>query len=207
MAGDLNADGKDDLVVYNGGNWKSTFTPATGFPTGATTDVENLAFGLVGDIPVILDVDGDGHNDMGLFNQGDMEIGFNLWSASKPDNGGYSQGGRGAYDETYIVPAGLTPTAVCAIKKASIPTEIKNISATDSRVSVTYSNNALSIHLPASVSNKNNEIVVFNIAGQKVFSAVKQQENGKIALTLPSLNKGVYLVTVKNVGTAEIIVQ
>jgi hypothetical protein len=61
--------------------------------------------------------------------------------------------------------------------------------------------------LPASVSNKSNEIIVHNIAGQKVFSAVKQPATGQIALTLPSLNKGVYLVTVKNVATAKLIVK
>jgi hypothetical protein len=204
----LNADGKDDLVVYNAGNWMSTFTPETGFPTGATIDVNNLAFGLAGDIPVILDFDGDGHNDMGLFNQDDMEIGFNLYnSATKPDNHGYSKAGRGSYDATYNVPAGLTPTNVCAIKKALVPTGIKSISGAESNVSAVYSNNVLSIHLPASVSNKSNEIIVYNIAGQKVFAAVKQQENGQIALTLPSLNKGIYLVTVKNVGTAKLIVK
>jgi hypothetical protein len=210
IAGDLNADRKDDLIAFNAGQWKSTFTPETGLPDGANIDIDNLAFGLAGDIPVIADYDGDGHNDMGLYSADDEEIGFNLYSASKTENHGYGKNGRGSYDATYTVPANINATSVCAIKKSSIPTAIPTIGVSSDywKIYPTVLNaNETNVLFFASNYRINNtyKVNLIDISGRSVFrSLITAKDNSMI---LPSLNKGLYLLIINGNEIQKMIVK
>ncbi|MDR2057176.1 MAG: T9SS type A sorting domain-containing protein [Dysgonamonadaceae bacterium] len=209
IAGDLNADGKDDLIIFNAGQWKSTFTPESGFPDGANIDIDNLAFGLAGDIPVIADYDGDGHNDMGLYNADDEEIGFNLYNTSKTENQGYSKSGRGSYDAIYTVPTGINAASVCAIKKSSIPTAIQNVESSGYwKIYPTVLNvNETNVLYIASNDKINNtyKVNLIDISGRSVYRSVIAAKDNPIAL--PSLNKGLYLLIINGNKIQKIIVK
>ena len=209
LAGDLNADGKDELVVYNNGSWKSTFTPESlVFPLAsevANVDIDNLAFGLAGNIPVIADFNGDGHNDMGVYDIDDAEIGFNLYSTTKPENNGYSQGGRGSYDETYIVPSGITATSVCAIKKSSIPPTSSifsnkigssNLVVYPNPVKINTNRN-IQIVLPEA-NLGTSDLVIFNSLGQQVVCLPTVISGAVLNASLPSLATGTYFIRLSN---------
>ena len=205
LAGDLNADGKDDLIAYNNGNWQSTFTPASGFPDGANIDINNLAFGLAGNIPVIADFNGDGHADIGVYDIDDAEIGFNLYSTTKPENNGYSQSGRGSYDETYIVPSGISAPSVCAIKKSSIPPtsgifsnkiESSNLVVYPNPVNLNTNRN-IHIVLPEATLGTS-DLVVFNSLGQQVVCLPTVINGTVLNASLPSLTTGTYFIRLSN---------
>jgi len=207
LAGDLNADGKDDLVVYNAGQWKSTFTPDTGFPNGANVDINNMAFGLAGDIPVMADYNGDGHLDMGLYNADDAEIGYNLYNASKPENYGYSRSGRGSYDAIYTVPTGVNPTSVCAIKKSMLPTAVKQPEVDTWKVYPTILNAGEKSILYITSGNKqsgNCTVTIVDITGRSIYRYVVSSNNATI--TLPALNNGIYLLNISG-KTQKLIVK
>ena len=62
-------------------------------------------------------MDGDGYADMGLCSVDDEEVSFNLHSATKTENNGYSSdNGRGTFDKVVLMPSGINPTCVCAVK-------------------------------------------------------------------------------------------
>ena len=85
-------------------------------PNFASKDVQ-VTFGTSYDIPVLCDVDGDGYADMGLCSVDDEEVSFNLHSATKTANNGYSSdNGRGTFDKVVLMPSGINPTCVCAVK-------------------------------------------------------------------------------------------
>lgn len=119
LAGDMNGDGQDDIVCYDKGSWLCSFTPSdTEYktPDFVSKDVQ-VTFGTSYDIPVLCDVDGDGYADMGLCSVDDEEVSFNLHSAMKTANNGYSSdNGRGTFDKVVLMPSGINPTCVCAVK-------------------------------------------------------------------------------------------
>ena len=119
VAGDMNGDGQDDIVCYDKGSWLCSFTPSdTEYktPDFVSKDVQ-VTFGTSYDIPVLCDVDGDGYADMGLCSVDDEEVSFNLHSATKTANNGYSSdNGRGTFDKVVLMPSGINPTCVCAVK-------------------------------------------------------------------------------------------
>lgn len=131
VAGDLNADGQDDVVCYDKGSWLCSFTPSdTEYktPDFVSKDVQ-VTFGTSYDIPVLCDVDGDGYDDMGLCSVDDEEVSFNLHSSSKTANNGYSSdNGRGSFDQIVLMPSGITPTCVCAVKGAKSSTGVELVS-------------------------------------------------------------------------------
>ena len=93
-----------------------SFTPSKATPNFASKDVQ-VTFGTSYDIPVLCDVDGDGYADMGLCSVDDEEVSFNLHSATKTANNGYSSdNGRGTFDKVVLMPSGINPTCVCAVK-------------------------------------------------------------------------------------------
>ena len=54
---------------------------------------------------------------MGLCSVDDEEVSFNLHSATKTANNGYSSdNGRGTFDKVVLMPSGINPTCVCAVK-------------------------------------------------------------------------------------------
>ncbi len=205
LAGDLNADGKDDIVTFNGGKWKSTFTPASGFPDGVDTNIDNLTFGLAGDIPVIADFDGDGHADMGVYNAADKEIGINLYKSSKPGNQGYgNSAGRGTYDLTYIMPEGITPTDICGIKKAQMPTGIiKNKMTSDNlRVFPNPAKGNETIYISSQTLFDSNYVATISNVWGQIFT-LQPGTNGEVQL--PDLNAGIYFLKVNNLTTKLIV--
>ena len=137
LAGDFNGDGIGDVGIsrdnefgrwwvitfqamcYDKGSWLCSFTPSdTEYktPDFVSKDVQ-VTFGTSYDIPVLCDVDGDGYADMGLCSVDDEEVSFNLHSATKTANNGYSSdNGRGTFDKVVLMPSGINPTCVCAVK-------------------------------------------------------------------------------------------
>lgn len=121
VAGDMNGDGQDDIVCYDKGTWLGSFTPSDSeykTPDFASKDIQ-VTFGTSYDIPVLCDVDGDGYADMGLCSVDDEEVSFNLHSATKTANNGYSgDNGRGSFDKIVLMPSGIVPTCVCAVSSS-----------------------------------------------------------------------------------------
>lgn len=120
LAGDMNNDGQADVVLYDRGNWLCSFTPSVTeykTPDFANQDIASMQFGTKNDIPLLLDVDGDGYDDMAICSVNDEEVSVNLHDpVSKPENNGYSKSGRGSFDKTFYMPAGINPTCVRGVK-------------------------------------------------------------------------------------------
>lgn len=54
-----------------------------------------MQFGTKNDIPLLLDFNGDGYDDMAICSVNDEEVSVNLRDpATKPENNGYSKSGR-----------------------------------------------------------------------------------------------------------------
>lgn len=195
LAGDMNFDGQADVVLYNKGAWMSSFTPSTTelkTPDFAVQDITNMQFGTKNDIPVLLDVDGDGYDDMAICSLNDEEVSVNLHSTEKTENNGYSKNGRGSFDKTFYMPAGLKPTCVRGVKL----TEGAGINTTNTtnKVSVYPSAVASGATFTVSGTVAGTSVSVYNVMGQLVGSAVAA--DGETVLNAGNWGKGNYYVRV-----------
>lgn len=197
LAGDMNHDGQGDVVLYNKGAWMSSFTPSTSeykTPDFAVQDIVNMQFGTKNDIPVLLDVDGDGYDDMALCSVNDEEVNVNLHSADKTENHGYSKSGRGSFDKTFYMPAGLKPTCVRGVKYVK-GSNINNVS-TGNLVSVYPSVVARGTSFTVNASAADAKVSVYNVTGQ-LFETAVASEDGKVIINTGNLERGNYYVKVE----------
>ena len=209
LAGDMNGDGQDDVVCYDKGSWLCSFTPSTTeykTPDFAVKDIE-MKFGTSYDIPVLGDFDGDGYDDMGLCSVDDGEVSINFHnSATKKENGGYSNNGKGSFDKTILMPAGITPTHVCSVKK----TVTSAVQSVMNNKSVKVYPNWVKAGAEVKVSCKEivSEVQVYNTMGQLVKVMNTAGEN-EITLPTQGWNTGTYIVCVKSgneMNTSKIVV-
>lgn len=121
LAGEFNGDGIGDVGIRRDNEfglwWLITFQ--------AMAEDVNLEFGISdSDLLVAGDMNGDGQDDIVCYDKGswlcsvdDEEVSFNLHSATKTANNGYSSdNGRGTFDKVVLMPSGINPTCVCAVK-------------------------------------------------------------------------------------------
>lgn len=209
VAGDMNNDGQDDVVCYDKGSWLCSFTPSdTEYktPDFATKDVQ-VTFGTSYDIPVLCDVDGNGYADMGLCSVDDEEVSFNLHSTSKTANNGYSgDNGRGTFDKTVLMPSGIAPTCVCAVKNGG-----------SSRVETVLSETAVKVYpscvqAGSSFTVKGDDmtgIKVYNAWGQLV-TALDVEGESSVNIAVDGWAAGTYVVCCESrgaVSTSKLIVR
>ncbi len=199
VAGDMNADGQDDIVCYDKGTWLGSFTPSDSeykTPDFASKDIQ-VTFGTSYDIPVLCDVDGDGYADMGLCSVDDEEVSFNLHSATKTANNGYSgDNGRGSFDEIIIMPSGITPTCVCAVSGGSLSSI--NPVQKSSRVSVSPT----VVRPGTAFTVKGDDITmvkVYSVLGQLV-DAIEVNSESSVDVSVDGWVSGTYIVCCENEG-------
>lgn len=199
LSGDFNNDGVTDVAVYSKGAWKVSFTPDN-MPTLATADIDNMQFGTSFDIPVIADFDGDGFADMGLCSVDDEEISVNLHNAAtKPENNGYSKNGRGSFDKTIQMPAGINPTHVCGIRKQHQPSSMDRnlIESADSYIAPNPVNSGISCFYSSAMEIGNSyQLEVVSISGQLIKSEIIVCSDNRLQFSVSGLNTGTYLVRV-----------
>lgn len=95
ISGDFNADGIDDLAVYrpvqNGiAQWFVLTSTGTGPAFGSPFYISELMFGLMNDLPVTGDFNGDGYDDIATYRNTDNKLYINLYNQSKPAYQGYA---------------------------------------------------------------------------------------------------------------------
>lgn len=193
LAGDLNKDGQDDVVIYNKGSWMASFTPSESeykTPDFAVQDITGMQFGTRNDIPLLLDVNGDGFVDMALCSVNDEEVSVNLYSEEKTENHGYSKNGRGSFDRTFPMPAGLNPTCVRGVKLAQ-GTGIQKTNVTNG-ISVYPSVVAAGAVFTVSGTVAGTDVTVYNFLGQPVGKVAAGE--GQTVLNAAALTKGNYVV-------------
>lgn len=199
LAGDFNNDGVDDIAFYSRGAWKVAFTPDN-MPTLAAADVDNMQFGTNLDIPVVGDFDGDGFADMGLCSVDDEEVSVNLHNTGKPENNGYSRNGRGSFDMTIPMPAGINPTHVRGIRKQQISTGFENNQLVSSNLSLSpnpvNSGEQVSFYAEGLESGKTYQVQVVGLSGQLVKKEVVTGADGKLVLSTSDLVQGTYFVSI-----------
>ena len=211
LAGDMNNDGQADVVLYDKGNWLCSFTPsATEYktPDFANQDITNMQFGTKNDIPVLLDFNGDGYDDMAICSVNDEEVNVNLRNpATKPENNGYSKSGRGSFDETFFMPAGIKPTCVRGVKLGK---------GSGTGVSTEKQEEAVSVYpvivekdasFVVKTNSDNNRISVYNVTGQLVRTIVAGPTTD---IPVDGWNSGHYFVRVEcgnNVVTKKLIIK
>ena len=198
LAGDMNADGQDDVVCYNKGSWACSFTPSdTEYktPDFAMKNIE-VNFGTQYEIPVLCDVDGDGYDDMGLCSVSDGEVSFNLHQTTKTANNGYSgDNNRGSFDKVIDMPAGITPTCVCAVKHSN-GSGIGAVQAEQVEVypSLVKDGSAFTVK-----GDELKTVKVYNAMGQSV-ETVYAAGNTSVAIATAGWSKGTYFVCVEHAG-------
>ncbi len=200
LAGDMNHDGQADVVLYDKGSWLCSFTPSTTefkTPDFANQDIANMQFGTKNDIPVLLDADGDGYDDMALCSVDDEEISINLHSADKPENNGYSKSGRGSFDRTFNMPAGLNPTCVRGVKIGKGTVGIESTERGIANVSVYPSVLDKEAVLTVKTGSNDTKVKVYNVMGQLVKS-LASNSIGDITIPMERLNPGNYFVRVES---------
>lgn len=199
LAGDMNHDGQADVVTYNKGTWMSSFTPSTSeykTPDFATQDIANMQFGTKNDIPLLLDVNGDGYDDMALCSVNDEEVNVNLYSADKPENKGYSRSGRGSFDKTFYTPAGLKPVCVRGVKLKE-STTINSVGS-DNPVSVYPSLVGKNDYFTVKVNDSDALVSVYNVMGQ--FVTMVAVKDGSTAIKTEGWNSGNYYIRIEAGG-------
>ena len=199
VAGDMNGDGQDDILCYDKGTWLGSFTPSdTEYktPDFVSKDIQ-MTFGTSYDIPVLCDVDGDGYDDMGLCSVDDEEVSFNLHSATKTANNGYSgDNGRGSFDMTVLMPSGITPTCVCAVTSNG-STGIEAVQASN-RVSVYPT----VVQPGAAFTVKGNNVTnvkVYSVLGQLV-EEIDVNGASSATVSVDGWASGTYIVCCENEG-------
>lgn len=211
LAGDMNNDGQADVVLYDKGNWLCSFTPsATEYktPDFANQDITNMQFGTKNDIPLLLDFNGDGYDDMAICSVNDEEVNVNLRNpATKPENNGYSKSGRGSFDETFFMPAGIKPTCVRGVKLGK---------GSGTGVSTEKQEEAVSVYpvivekdasFAVKTNSDNNRISVYNVTGQLVRTIVAGPTTD---IPVDGWSSGHYFVRVEcgnNVVTKKLIIK
>lgn len=211
LAGDMNNDGQADVVLYDKGNWLCSFTPsATEYktPDFANQDIANMQFGTKNDIPLLLDFNGDGYDDMAICSVNDEEVNVNLRNpATKPENNGYSKSGRGSFDETFFMPAGIKPTCVRGVKLGK---------GSGTGVSTEKQEEAVSVYpvivekdasFAVKTNSDNNRISVYNVTGQLVRTIVAGPTTD---IPVDGWSSGHYFVRVEcgnNVVTKKLIIK
>lgn len=210
LAGDMNNDGLADVVLYDKGAWLCSFTPSTTehkVPDFANQDIANMQFGTKNDIPVLLDVDGDGYDDMALCSVNDEEVSVNLHSADKPENNGYSKSGRGSFDLTFDMPSGINPTCVRGVKIGKGTVNGINAMKQDGSVSVYPTIIAENTSFTVKTASDNANISVYNVMGQLI-KAVSADKD--VTVQAEGWSKGNYYVRVEsgnNIVTKKLIVR
>ncbi|MET0462078.1 MAG: FG-GAP-like repeat-containing protein [Chitinophagaceae bacterium] len=111
VSGDFNADGIDDLAVYrpvaNGiAQWFMLTSAGSGPSFGNPLYISELMFGLVNDMPVTGDFNGDGYDDIAVYRSTDNKVYVNLYNQSKPAFAGY--GGTDALGTVDLTINGLS---------------------------------------------------------------------------------------------------
>ena len=198
VAGDMNGDGQDDIVCYDKGSWLCSFTPSdTEYktPDFANQDIANMQFGTKNDIPLLLDFNGDGYDDMAICSVNDEEVSVNLRDpATKPENNGYSKSGRGSFDKTFYMPSGLKPTCVRGVKLSKGGTGLSGNNRQET-VSVYPSVVGKDASFTVETGYYNVRIIVYNMMGQPVESMVAERTAN---IRVAGWNSGHYVVRIES---------
>lgn len=198
LAGDMNNDGQADVVLYDRGNWLCSFTPSTTeykTPDFANQDIANMQFGTKNDIPLLLDFNGDGYDDMAICSVNDEEVSVNLRDpATKPENNGYSKSGRGSFDKTFYMPSGLKPTCVRGVKLSKGGTGLSGNNRQET-VSVYPSVVGKDASFTVETGSANVRIIVYNMMGQPVESMVAERTAN---IRVAGWNSGHYVVRIES---------
>ena len=167
-----------------------------------------MQFGTKNDIPLLLDFNGDGYDDMAICSVNDEEVNVNLRNpATKPENNGYSKSGRGSFDETFFMPAGIKPTCVRGVKLGK---------GSGTGVSTQKQEEAVSVYpvivekdasFAVKTNADNNRISVYNVTGQLVRTIVAGHTTD---IPVDGWSSGHYFVRVEcgnNVVTKKLIIK
>lgn len=201
LAGDMNNDGQADVVLYDKGTWLCSFTPSVTeykTPDFANQDIANMQFGTKNDIPLLLDFNGDGYDDMAICSVNDEEVSVNLRDpATKPENNGYSKSGRGSFDKTFFMPAGIAPTCVRGVKRGNSGTGI-SVKKQEEGVSVSPAIIDKDGSFTVNATSGPIHISVYNLMGQLVESVVADQTAD---IQVSGWKSGHYVVRVESGNT------
>ena len=201
LAGDMNNDGQADVVLYDKGNWLCSFTPSVTeykTPDFANQDIANMQFGTKNDIPVLLDFNGDGYDDMAICSVNDEEVSVNLRNpATKPENNGYSKSGRGSFDETFYMPAGVKPTCVRGVKLGNGSGTGLVADDRQENVSVYPAIVDRDASFTVKAGSGNMRVFVYNITGQLVESVVADHTAD---IRVDGWSSGHYVVRIESGG-------
>lgn len=121
VVGDFNGDGIDDIALYRPvpdgiGEWYISTSNAAGPSFNGPFYIEGLKFGLVNDMPVVGDFNGDGYDDIAIYRKSENKVYVNLYSQDKPLLEGYGLlGSFGAVDLVLEgLPSVTDPSAIQA---------------------------------------------------------------------------------------------
>lgn len=202
LAGDMNRDGQADVVLYDKGTWLCSFTPSVTeykIPDFTNQDIADMQFGTKNDLPLLLDFNGDGYDDMAICSVSDEEVSVNLRNpATKPENNGYSKSGRGSFDETFLMPAGITPTCVRGVKLGNggtgLPSALKQAEVLSVSPAMVDKDASFTVKAPSGTLR----ISVYNQVGQLVKSVVAHQT---AVVEVSGWSSGHYVVRVESGDT------